>query len=344
MSDESYRARNRTHEQIRRFGAVGSLNDGVEITTNGISTRLIAWPANGFQTQSLHVLTLKPGDETPLYRYAMSEEGFLCLSGTGEVFIRDQWATIEAGDIAYFPDNVPHGLRNAPSNRDDFVLISAIAPPVLTLYELAGYYDRAHKSMDFERAEQAWRQATPGDLSPASELHFNDSHPELRAWNLAVDDVRRHGALFNFCSGAKFGGLGGDVRLILWPGYGVAKAGFHSALTLPPRPGQAPPAELIAALEAMSPHIHPISDEVVVNFGARGQVYCGDRWIAVGPNECVMAPCGVKHSAMPSPNGLDTVWLAGGFAAPPQPDIYMQAGYDRGTGFAGPPFERFDSA
>ena len=159
-----------------------------------------------------------------------------------------------------------------------------------------------------------------------------------------MDDVRRHGALFNFCSGATFGGLGGDMRLILWPGYGVAKAGFHSALTPPPPPGQAPPAELIAALEAMSPHIHPISDEVVVNFGARGQVYCGDRWIAVEPNECVMAPCGVKHTAMPSPNGLDTTWLAGGFAAPPQPDIYMQAGYDRGTGFVDPPFQRFESA
>ena len=63
--EEAYRARNRTHQEIRQRGAISSLNDGIEIGTHGIRTRLIAWPGNGFQTLSVHVLTHQPGDERP---------------------------------------------------------------------------------------------------------------------------------------------------------------------------------------------------------------------------------------------------------------------------------------
>jgi gentisate 1,2-dioxygenase len=33
-------------------GAIGSLNDGVEMEIHGMSTRLIAWPGTGFQTEA----------------------------------------------------------------------------------------------------------------------------------------------------------------------------------------------------------------------------------------------------------------------------------------------------
>jgi hypothetical protein len=39
---ESYLERNRIHDEIRCGGAIGNLNDGIEITTHGLSTRLIA--------------------------------------------------------------------------------------------------------------------------------------------------------------------------------------------------------------------------------------------------------------------------------------------------------------
>ena len=67
-------ARNRTHRQIRQGGAIGDLNEGVEISTHGISTRLIGWLGNGFQTESVHVLTHRPGDESGMYIYRMAEE------------------------------------------------------------------------------------------------------------------------------------------------------------------------------------------------------------------------------------------------------------------------------
>ncbi|MGI8486349.1 MAG: hypothetical protein ACR2OU_19085 [Thermomicrobiales bacterium] len=79
MVDGAYREWNRSHEEIRNRGAMGNLNRGIEIKTHGVNTRLIAWPGNGFQTQSVHVLTLKPGDASERYTYGMAEEALLCL-------------------------------------------------------------------------------------------------------------------------------------------------------------------------------------------------------------------------------------------------------------------------
>ena len=53
MVDEKWDARFRTHEEIKSHGAIGNLNEGIEITTHGMRTRLIAWPGNGFQTESV---------------------------------------------------------------------------------------------------------------------------------------------------------------------------------------------------------------------------------------------------------------------------------------------------
>ena len=47
MIRERHLERNRTYDEIRRGGAIGNLTDGVEITTHGIPTRLIACPGAG---------------------------------------------------------------------------------------------------------------------------------------------------------------------------------------------------------------------------------------------------------------------------------------------------------
>jgi gentisate 1,2-dioxygenase len=328
MVDDAYKAMNRTHEQIRLHGAIGSFNEGIEVPVHGIRTRLIAWPGNGFQTESVHVLTLVPGDESPTYRYQMSEESLLCLKGAGEVFLRGQWASVQAGDLAYFPDNAPHAVRNPPANTADFVLISAISPPSFDLYEPAGFYERKRQTIDFDAAERARQGITPAHLSPANEMRFSATHPELRAWSLSVEEIRRAGALFSYYSGAAFSGLGGEMRLILWPGYGVLKTGFHSAFDAP-RPGT-------------NEHRHPVSDEVLCCFENRGLLYCDDRWLEVGANECVMAPCGVTHGAIPSDTATQPYWSVGGFAAPPQLDVYLldEKLFKDGV-FAAPPFARY---
>jgi quercetin dioxygenase-like cupin family protein len=88
--DDPYRARHRTAAQIRATGAIGSLNDGVEIEIHGVSTRLIAWPGTGFQTECVHVLTLQPGQETDMHSYGLAEEAVLALQGDGEAYVRGE--------------------------------------------------------------------------------------------------------------------------------------------------------------------------------------------------------------------------------------------------------------
>ena len=107
MIGEKWSTRFRSDDEIRSRGAIGNLNDGIEITTQGVRTRLIAWPGNGFQTESVQVLTLAPGEESAQYEYDMSDEAMVCFKGQGEVYLRGEWVQIEPGDIAYFPERVP---------------------------------------------------------------------------------------------------------------------------------------------------------------------------------------------------------------------------------------------
>lgn len=54
----------------------------------------------------------------------------------------------------------------------------------------------------------------------------------------------------------------------------------------------------------------------------------------------VPAPCGVEHGIVMVPG--QALW--GGFAAPPQPDLYARTPYYQGTGtFANVPFGRLDA-
>src|SRR4051812_9463516 len=69
MSKEQFQARGRSYADVRQKGAVGSLNDGIEIETHGVRTRLVSWPGNAFLMHSIHVLTLQPGDASAMYQY-----------------------------------------------------------------------------------------------------------------------------------------------------------------------------------------------------------------------------------------------------------------------------------
>ena len=324
MVDDSYREWNRGHDQIRRQGAMGNLNRGIEITAHGISARLIAWPGNGFQTESVHVLTLKPGDTSALYTYGMAEEALLCLWGTGEVYLRGQWVTMAPGDLAFVPAAVPRGLRNPARNDADFVLVNQITPPQFDLYETGGYYDRDRGVMNFAAIEAAKRETRWANLLPARDVRLRETHPEVRAWNLAVDEIRREGALFNVLKGTSFGDLGTPMLLILWPGYGVRSAGLHMGGT---------PAGARAEI-----HTHPDSDECLFNWVGSGQAYCGDRWMPEDPLDCLLAPCGVHHSIGGPLDPEAGPSYGCGFASPPQLDLYLRTPFYHDGSFDAPPW------
>lgn len=328
MFEESYRERNRTHEEIRQRGAIGNLNDGIEITTQGIVTRIIAWPGNGFQTESIHVLTVLPGQASAMYTYDASDEAMICLKGKGAVYLRGQWVDIEAGDLVYFPRGVEHGIRNASDSGKDFVLVNQICPPQFDLYADAGYFDKAHGVMNYDAIQKAKKEARIGNLSDENELHYNESHPDVRAWNLSVEEIKTGGALFNLYRGAVFHGIDVPMVLLLWPGYGIAHTGFHY--------GYMPPGSSAAN------HTHPVSDECIINWIGSGiSVIGGDSYPTI-QYDCTLAPCGVLHGGS-IPADAPGPMFPGGFASPPQLDLYVRTPYYKDGKYEAPDFEKLET-
>jgi mannose-6-phosphate isomerase-like protein (cupin superfamily) len=334
MEIQDYWERYRTHAQVRQSGALSNLGDGIPITTHGIDTRPIAWPGNGFQTLSVHVLTLPTGAEGESYAYDMAEEAMVCFKGKGEVYLRGQWVSLEPGDIAYFPATTERAARNL-DGADDFVLVTCISPPQLDLYQPAGFYDETNKVMNFEAIEYAKINTKRVQYDPANEMAFRDTHSELRAWNLSNDEIRRGGALFNAFYGGALQGLvqgaatgAGDetapMLLILFAGFGTGATGFNFACMTP---------GMTADI-----HTHPVSDECVINWAGGDLAWMGDRWVATGPYDCLLAPCGVRHGAMVPADAREN-YIVGGLAAPPQLDLLINSGYYADGRFTRPEFK-----
>ena len=330
-----YLAKNRNHLEIRSGGAIGNLNDGIEIIVHGIPTRLIAWPGNGYQTESIHILTLKPGLSSDTYNYPISEEALLCIEGKGEIYLRDRWIQIEPGDIAYFPENKPHSIRNAADNTQDFILVAAITPPLVSLYVASGFYLQAEGKFDFDAVAAAKLLSAPGRISPKNHLRYRDTYPEIRAWQLSAEDVRQHGALFNVFRGAEFHANGSPMRFILWPGHGSKQCGFHLTRC--------------ASGDEFAPHTHPISDECVIVWAGTARGFLDGHWFEMGIHDCLLAPCGVAHggplnidthTTQSAPPPSATLW--GGFASPPQGDLYLRAGYVNNQAIEDVPAIRFN--
>lgn len=318
---DSLDVRYRSAEQIRAGGALANLASGPEITTHGTPTRLLAWPGTGFLTEAVHVLTLAPGHEGERYRYDLAEEAFLCHSGSAEVWLHEQWVKLEPGDLAYIPEGLERAVRN--SGDETGVLVAQITPPQIDLYVDHGFYNVDLAMIDQEAAAKARANAPPVEL-PEARFEYRATYPELRAWKLEPEHVRREGALFNALMGTPFSGIGLPMRLILWPGAGTRSVGFNYAYD---------PDGVTDTL-----HTHPISDECLVMWAGSGRFFIGGQWVEARANDVALAPCGVAHGHVSV--GDDTYF--GGFASPPQLDLLLPTDfYDDGV-FTAPPAERLE--
>lgn len=305
---DKLRARYRTAQQIRAEGAIGNLFDGPTITAHGLQTRLLGWPGNGFQTESVHVTDVQPGEQSDQYTYDLAEEAILCRHGVVEVWLRDQWVSLSPGDIAYFPAGIAHQIRNPVGATEAAVLVNQICPPQFDLYTDKGFYNRQLGVMNFDSIEKAIVNAVPVSPPRLAEMTFNDDQSAVRAANLSPDAVRRNGALFNVLDGVPFTGLGLPMRLVLWPGAGTRLTGFNYAYTG------------IGVSDVI--HKHPVSDEFLVMWSGSGQLFGGGfGWVDAEENDVLMAPCGVAHGHR-SIEGRGPSMM-GGFASPPQLDLMI---------------------
>jgi quercetin dioxygenase-like cupin family protein len=325
MADaEELQARSRTADEIRTGGALGNLGEGIELTVQGVPTRLIAWPGNGYQTESVHVLTLEPGTESDLHTYDVAEVASLCHGGAGEVWLHDRWVAMAPGDLAYFPEGVEHAVRNPETASDDLVLIAQITPPQLDLYTEHGLYNVEECVIDHEAVRKEQRNAARVEWPAESALAFRETEPDVRAWKLDRKTIRAKGALFNVFMGAPFSGIGLPMRMILWPGAGSRTAGFNYAFD---------PDGVQDRI-----HTHPVSDECLVLWEGKGRFFIGDDWVDAEAGDVALAPRGVPHGHV-----ADGDAHFGGFASPPQLDLIIPTDYYDGGRFTAPESTRLDS-
>lgn len=323
---DDYRPAAMSIDTIRRIGTIPNLNHGIEIRINKVRTRLIAWPGQGMVNGAIHLITLSPGEATPLYAYPVSEEALECIKGKGEVYYPHlkKWVSIEPGDVAYFPEGVKHGIRNR-NKSGDFVLVSQITPPQLDLYEESKLFSHDTGKFDQTRIDELEASSPAGNLTAITEVKYHDTHPELRAWNRSNEKIRREGALFNIFRGAPFTGIGVPMLIVLFPGYGTRNAGLHTGV-LPKGAGA-------------HAHTHPISDDCVIYLQGKASVEMEGKSVPVGALDVIAAPILVPHGAgSPAPERA----LLSGYGAPPQQELYERQGYLRGDVYIRPKFEMLE--
>lgn len=318
---DSLRARYRNAKKIRSEGAIGNLFEGVSITAHGLDTRLLAWPGNGYQTEAVHVTTVKPGEQSDRYTYDLAEEAILCRFGSVEIWLREQWVVLKSGDIAYIPEGVQRQIRNPATSRENAILVNQICPPQFDLYADHGFYNNELGVMNFDSIEKATINAAPVNAPSPIEMKFNDDQPAVRAKNIAPAEVKAKGALFNVLDGAAFTGIGLPMRLVLWPGAGTRLVGFNYAYCG------------VGVQDTI--HQHPVSDEFLVMWSGSGQFYIGGTgWVDVQENDVVLAPCGVIHGHRSTPGRGPS--MMGGFASPPQLDLMIPTSYYKDGVYAHP--------
>ena len=69
----------------------------------------------------------EPGQEHKLHAHAGQDKLYVVLEGTGEAQIGEERQTLSAGDAAFAPADVPHGMRNTGTGR--LVVMAILAPP-----------------------------------------------------------------------------------------------------------------------------------------------------------------------------------------------------------------------
>lgn len=128
------------------------------------------------------------------------------------------------------------------------------------------------------------------------------------------EHVQKHGGKFNIALGETWIMPNGHVCLFaLNPKAGARNinivVGFHA-------PGK-----------EFAPHVHPLSEEVLLVFSGKGECFLEDKWIPCEAGDIVYAPPGIYHGTRNFPDATEP-FVTLGIATPPQLDLYMRAGYD----------------
>jgi uncharacterized RmlC-like cupin family protein len=122
--------------QLRGFKGIAQ----VDAANNLATMNFVFWPGTGCSQLCLHCGIQQPGETFNVHIHPESDEAFIAFEGVGQVFLRDRWIDVAAGDVLYAAPGVPHGARNPHLGPDArrFVTCGGPTPYDPALYIQAG--------------------------------------------------------------------------------------------------------------------------------------------------------------------------------------------------------------
>ncbi|MFF2729647.1 cupin domain-containing protein [Streptomyces sp. NPDC058008] len=122
--------------QLRGFGGTGQVSPDADRAT----MNFVFWPGNGSSQLCLHCGIQQPGQTFNVHLHPDSDEAFIAFEGIGQMYLRDRWIDVTAGDVLYAAPGVLHGARNPHTGPDAlrFVTCGGPSPYDPALYSAAG--------------------------------------------------------------------------------------------------------------------------------------------------------------------------------------------------------------
>ncbi|MEU2775760.1 cupin domain-containing protein [Streptomyces sp. NPDC007162] len=123
--------------QLRGFDGTGQ----IEAAERRATMNFVFWPGTGSSRLCLHCGIQQPGETFNVHLHPDSDEAFIAFEGVGQMYLRDRWIDVGAGDVLYAAPGVLHGARNphtGPTARR-FVTCGGPSPYDPALYSAAGH-------------------------------------------------------------------------------------------------------------------------------------------------------------------------------------------------------------
>lgn len=90
----------------------------------GIAARVVIGKKDGADNFCMRVFEFSPGGHSPQHTHDWEHEMFI-HSGTGEIFCNGKWNPVQAGNVAFIPENVEHQIKN---NSGELLTIVCLVP------------------------------------------------------------------------------------------------------------------------------------------------------------------------------------------------------------------------
>ncbi|WP_030192337.1 cupin domain-containing protein [Streptomyces sp. NRRL S-87] len=122
--------------QLRGFSGTGE----VAASDRTATMNFLFWPGTGTPQLCLHCGVMDPGEYFNVHVHPESEEAFVVIEGTGQLYLADRWYDASPGDVLYAAPGVPHGTRHDGQDPDGprFATCGGPTPFDPVLYQRAG--------------------------------------------------------------------------------------------------------------------------------------------------------------------------------------------------------------